>query len=77
MKVEVNLDIDKIVGDELATTIKMIYDEIRSLEEEESLEQFQVRDLIDNKRALKVLIEVYDYYTVRGDSFDYMLGELD
>jgi len=77
MKVKVKIDVEKIVRDELEDAINRTYDDKVRLLEEESLKQYQIRDLQYNQVILCNLISVYDYYSTDGNKFSFMLEDTD
>ena len=77
MKVKVKIDVEKIVRDELEEAINRTYDEKIRLLQEESLKQYQIRDLQFNQIMLRNLISVYDYYSTDGNKFSFMLEDTD
>jgi len=76
-KMKVNIDVEQIVRDELEDAINRTYDDKVRLLEEESLKQYQIRDLQYNQVILYNLISVYDYYSTDGNKFSYMLEDTD
>ena len=76
-KMKVNIDVEQIVRDELEDAINRTYDDKVRLLEEESLKQYQIRDLQYNQVILYNLISVYDYYSTDGNKFSFMLEDTD
>jgi len=77
MKIEINDSLcDEIVRASLEEHINIQYDYWCELKELGFLHQGQVKDLIDAADSVVHMVEVYNYFALDGDKFDYQVEKV-
>jgi hypothetical protein len=77
MKIEVNDSLcDEIVRASLEEHINIQYDYWCELKDRNSLYQYQVEDLIDAADSVVHMVEVYNYFALDGEKFDYFVEKV-